>query len=443
VFKAAVLAASLAAGTTLDQAKRAFDAGEYATAAKLFEKAQQQSKGCDIGFYLGLARYRLKQTSEAIIAFQSAVQCDPKLIAAHLALAEAYTERANESEALTAYQRALKLDPANTRALRGAASIYLASEANYDALPLLEKLVNADGQDPQARIDLAAAYAATGNREQAEEEFQQALRIKPNLAAALMGLGNAYLKKGQENEAIALLQRAAAAVPKAFEPHFLLGAAYNRLQNYDEALKELETAVKLGGAEPEVFYQMARTYAGLNRPDDRRVALARFAELTRRSKQDIEMQRRGLRLMEETKSLVNAGDLNAALTKLEEARELRAGDATLLFRLAGLHFDLQQFEVARNYVQEAISLAPSAWVYHYLLGMIEKSTKRWHEARNSLEVAGRLNPHAAEVHNALGQVALEQRDRERAISSFRRASELAPNEPAYRSNLEAARNSAP
>lgn len=81
----------LAAGTlallpwqqALEQAKRAFDAGNYAAAAQLFEKAHQESQRCEIPFYLGLARYRLKQTDAALIAFQVAVRCDPKMIPAY------------------------------------------------------------------------------------------------------------------------------------------------------------------------------------------------------------------------------------------------------------------------------------------------------------------------------------------------------------------------
>ena len=96
------LSASLAWGQALDQAKRAFDKGDYATAARLFEQAHQASPNCEILFFLGLARYRLKQSDPALIAFRSAVECDPKLVPAHLALAEAYAERRNDAEALSA-----------------------------------------------------------------------------------------------------------------------------------------------------------------------------------------------------------------------------------------------------------------------------------------------------------------------------------------------------
>src|ERR1044071_6285185 len=118
-----LLAVSFAWSQALEQGKRAFDAGNYAEAARLFEKAHQSSQRCDILFFLGMARYRLQQPDAALIAFQSAVQCDPKLLPAHLALAEAYSERGNRDAALTAFTNVLRLDPQNGSALRGAAAI--------------------------------------------------------------------------------------------------------------------------------------------------------------------------------------------------------------------------------------------------------------------------------------------------------------------------------
>ena len=56
---------------------------------------------------------------------------------------------------------------------------------------------------------------------------------------------------------------------------------------------------------------------------------------------------------------MDAGDLNGALAKVEEARELRPSDDTFLFRLASLNFDLKRYSIARDYAQEAVSLAPS------------------------------------------------------------------------------------
>src|SRR5262249_51517224 len=128
------LVASLAWCDTLENAKRAFDAGDYAAAARLFEKAHQETPRCEILFYLGMACYRLRKLDAAIIAFRRAADCDPTLIPAHLALGEAYVEKSNDGEALAAYARALAAEPNNVAALRGSASLYLRREDSEKAV---------------------------------------------------------------------------------------------------------------------------------------------------------------------------------------------------------------------------------------------------------------------------------------------------------------------
>ena len=160
-----------------------------------------------------------------------------------------------------------------------------------------------------------------------------------------MGLGNLCLKNGEEDRAIELLEKAVQAAAKAFEPRFLLGSAYNRVGRYQDALDQLQYAVKLGANESEVYYHLARAYGGLGRQEERTQALARFAQITKKSKEDVEGQRRALNLMEEAKSLVDAGNLHLAAARMEEARELRPSDDRLLFRLASLQYDLKRYDL--------------------------------------------------------------------------------------------------
>ena len=433
-----VLFASIASGQALDQGKRAFDNGNFAEAARLFEKAHQSSRDCEILFFLGMARYRLRQSDAALIAFQSAIQCNPKLLPAHVALAEAYYERSNHGEALAAFDNALGLDPDNVPALRGAASIHLELEHAAAAIPFLERLVAVDPKDAVARSELAAAYFGNGNSEDAEAQYREALRLKPAHPSALLGLGYIYIRRGEEMNAIPLMRKAAAAAPKEYRPRFLLGTAYNHLERYREAVAEFEAALRLGGVDAEIYYQLARAYGKLDRPDDRRQALARFSEITRQSSRQREDRRQAVRLTEEAQALVETGDLSGAVVRLEEARVIRPSDDKILFRLAGLNFDLKKYENARNYAQEAISLAPSEWLYHYLLGLVETSAGSRRNARASFETARKLNTAAAEVHDALGELYLEENDLTQAIVCFRRAVELRPEEPLYRQHLTSA-----
>jgi superkiller protein 3 len=119
---------------------------------------------------------------------------------------------------------------------------------------------------------------------------------------------------------------------------------------------------------------------------------------------------------------------------------VKPGDATLLFRLAGLNFDLQRYDAAREYAQAAISISPATWLYHYLLGLVERSANRLADARASLETAAKLQSTEAPVFNALGEVLMEQGERQAAIAAFEKAVKLAPNDTTFRQNLESAKS---
>lgn len=403
----------------------------------LFFALLQAPPDCAKAFQSGLHAYAKKDLTQALIEFRSAVACNPKLVPAHLAIADLYAERGNEAEALAALLRALEIEPKNRLALGAAATLYLKNGLHNKALPLLETLVTIEPRTANAHADLASVYAASGNRDNAEKQFLLALKLEPNYFPALAGLGNLLARAGDQERALPLLRKAVLALPNAYEGHFLLGSALNRLNQFEEARTELETSVKLGGSrEPQVFYQLARACGGLGKTEERRAALAKFSELTKQEKDSAEAQRQANARIEEARALLQDNKLEQAVERMELAREIRPGDATLLFRLAGLNFDLHRFDAAREYAQAAISISPSTWLYHYLLGLVERSSNHLAEAKLSLETAAKLGPTEAPVFNALGEVLLEQGNKPGAIENFRQAVKLAPQNSIFLQNLK-------
>jgi len=199
----------------------------------------------------------------------------------------------------------------------------------------------------------------------------------------------------------------------------------------------LEQASRLGGeSEPQVFYQLARAWGGLGKAAERREALAKFSELTKKEKDDAELQRKASAWIDEARAFLRTGDLEKAAARLELAREAKPGDATVLFRLAGLNFDLQRYDLAREYVQAALSVSPATWLYHYLLGLVEQSTNHMADAKASLEVAARLQPTEAPVFHSLGQVLLALEQRDAAVAAFETAVKLAPDNAAFQKDLD-------
>lgn len=435
VFTALILSA---ADDRVIEGREALAAGRYQEAIRLLEQARDGSSQCEASFYLGLARYRLTQVDQAIIDLQIASQCDPGKAAPRVALAVAYAAKGDDDRALAAFDSGLQIEPGNVEALRAAAMIHLRHERNQEAIIKLERLAAIERDDPRVLSDLGAAYAGTGNLDKAREQFQRVLKLHPNHASALLGLGNVYLKTGQAEEALTLLKKVSQAEPHSIEPRFLLASAYNTLARYSEALVECQEALRLGGRDPEVYYHLARAYRGLGREEDARKTLARFSALRSQSNNEAEARREAARLINQAKPLVQEGKLRDAIELLERASSLDRRNPQVLFRLAGLYYDTQQHEIAGRYAREAIALAPSEWLYHYLLGLVEKSSGRLEAAGDSFQIAVRLNPSAAEAFNQLGNMAMGRRDFSEAIRYFEKATALDSREPAYRLNLEAA-----
>jgi tetratricopeptide (TPR) repeat protein len=394
--------------------------------ALLLALALQAAPDCGKPFAAGVQSYQRKDSSQALVSFRAAVQCDPKLVQAHLWMADIYAERGNEGEALAALLQALQIEPRNVLALRAASNLYLKNGLHNKALPLLETLVVEAPNATDVHADLAAVYAASGNRSSAEKSFRRALELQADYFPALAGLGNVLARAGDDTAALPLLRKATQLEPKAYEGHFLLGSALNRLGQFEEARTELEQASKLGGGnEPQVFYQLARAWGGLGKAPERKTALARFSELTKNEKDNAGLQRQAAAWIDEARVLLQSGDLEEAAKRLELAREAKPGDATLLFRLAGLNFDLQRYDIAREYIQAAISISPATWLYHYLLGLVERSSNHLADARVSLEVAAKLQSTEAPVFQALGEVLEELGEHQAAIAAFEKAAKLA------------------
>jgi len=422
----------------LEEGQRAFDLRNYQAALDFFNRAGKHSSSCQIPFYVGLAQHRLKQLDEAIISFRSATSCDSKFVAAQIALGDAYGEKGEDNRALAAYEAALQAQPNDLLALRSAAALYLKHQMNEPALRVLQRWVQLEPNEIQARTDLAAANAIAGRFVEAEQMFHEVLRLRPDSPSALKALGNLFLRTDRIKEAVPLLTKAALLAPHSFEPRFLLGSAYNHLQQHEKAVLELEQALRIAQTEPEIYYQLAQAYGRLGRTDDRKKALARFAELKSKANQEIESLREAARLLEQASPLVESGKLKTAIELVEKARRLDPQSDLIVFRLAGLYYDTQRYQDARQCIDAAIARAPSEWHYHYLLGLIEKESRNSVQALHSFEKAVQLNPKAAEAHNQIGNLALAQKDPHRAIESFRRAIEIDPRQSAYRLNLAAA-----
>ena len=201
-----------------------------------------------------------------------------------------------------------KIEPKNVLALRAASNLYLKNGLHNKALPLLEALCRQFLRQPMPtrtwRQYMRQAVIANVRKKNSGGRWSSASGYFP----ALAGLGNLLARAGDDAAAMPLLRRAKELQPRAYEGHFLLGSALNRSGQFAEARTELEQASKLGGENnPQVFYQLARAWGGVGNATERKNALTRFSELTKKEKDNTQLQRQATVWIDEARALLQAG----------------------------------------------------------------------------------------------------------------------------------------
>lgn len=190
---------------------------------------------------------------KAAAAAKRAIELDPNLAEAHVALGYSASAEERYDDAEGAFAEALRLNPGLYEAHYYRGRSYYAKGDLDQAVKSFERAAAADPTDFQAWGLLSSVHDGAGRRELAElaalhtvERCKQALARQPENARAAYMCGGSLLTLGRSDEAIQYVDRAVVIAPN--DP----GVAYNvaclnaRIGRIDTALDALEQAVKNG-----------------------------------------------------------------------------------------------------------------------------------------------------------------------------------------------------
>ena len=175
----------------------------------------------------------------ALAEFQRAIDINPELTAAHLAIGDIYRTQGEYSRAESAYRRAAQVEPQNFAA------------QYYDGLML--HLLNRVGEAIQA--------------------YLRALAISPDDFRTNLNLGQAYYQLDENGQAIRYAQRAVELNPRDGSARFSLGAIYASLNRHREAVLEYQQALELMELSPRLLLKLAESLGHLQRWEEMANAL--------------------------------------------------------------------------------------------------------------------------------------------------------------------------
>ena len=400
---------------------------------------------------LGAIRLQQDRLREGAELLQEAIRLEPRLVGAHLNLAQVYTLQGKVELAVPLLRRVLELDPANAGA-RMALARSETEKGNYKrSLELAQPALAALKQSPEGLLILAADYLKTGDRSSAAALAEGSRRLPDATSAWAVSFAQLFFKEGLVAEGIDILERARTADPSSYELAFALGGAYivkadpgRSLEAYDRALAlrpasvtalrqaaavaerqgELERSLsywmrakKLATHDPEILLGFGRVCLKMDLLDDGEAALTLAASL-----------RPGEPAYEYTLAVAKVGkrQYEAAQGLLEPLVQKKPDDAQLQYALGSVLYMQGKLDEAAARLRASLGLEPEQLASHYYLALVDRDQGHDAEAIQGLQELLRRHPDHASSSEALGGLLMNGGRYAEAERLLRRAIELNP-----------------
>jgi tetratricopeptide (TPR) repeat protein len=187
----------------------ALNQGDGDRAAQLIGRAFQCAPLDPMVHYdFGAIAYAIGDIRVAMVAFERALQLDPKLTDAASRLAHILVDGWLDPERAERYFRdILKVDRDHVSALGGLGAIFMRRGRAVEASGYLETAARLAPKDPIPRLLLGWAWRTRGDLDKAEAALRRALAIDPLCHGARINLAIVLQDRGRTDEAVDMLRR--------------------------------------------------------------------------------------------------------------------------------------------------------------------------------------------------------------------------------------------
>ncbi len=148
-------------------------------------------------------------------------------------------EKGEATNAVAAYNRAVQLVPESIDAHLNLANAYLLANQNEAAVTQCKQVLNLDHNQPAAYYLMGCAFLRLNQTEPAIQAFQQSQKIDPAIDALNFQLGIAQERAGHLEQAVTEFETLAQFEPEHPSVHYQLSRLYQRLGRSAEAAQEL------------------------------------------------------------------------------------------------------------------------------------------------------------------------------------------------------------
>lgn len=439
-------------------------------------------------FESGTRYFHEEKYREAAIEFQNALKADPDYADAHYQLAQCDLKLQILNGAYTELNRTVELAPKNSKARVDLGNLLLVGREYVKAEEQARIVLKAEPNNADAHILLANTYAGHQQLSSALDEMALAIRLAPNRSESYLNLAAIEVYSRQFKAAEESYKKAVALDPKSATPAMALGYFYGQQGRWDEAEQEFRHAMELDpksvqprgalarvllvrgekakaeqtlkeakqalGDNPDAYRMLADFYVLTGQLDK---ALAEYASLYEQHPGDLRAKKNYVQLLIDTHRLDQATKLNDEILKanpkdvdgmilrgqvlraqghfqeavqiLSTALQLDAGNAVAHYQLGLCYNALGNAEQGEQELRNAVGLRPDVAEGQRALAGMALVKMDIETVRNCADAIIKAQPFAFDGYLYRGISELARKDESAAETDFKRAIELAPDNP--------------
>ncbi|HTZ88861.1 MAG TPA: tetratricopeptide repeat protein [Alloacidobacterium sp.] len=388
--------------------------GDNKRAIQVLSSLPEDDQTAKTLYALGQTYDQIKDTKNALIAYQKAFDLEPDNLDVERALAQAQLSEGQDDAALKSFKDVAAGDTSDPQSLLRIAEIERRQGKYDDALATLKKAKDLVSDSLEINFNEALTYDALGQYDQASQILEKLVSDsehvtgqytdseKNNRSIFLDRLANVYREQGKTDQAVAAYQKMAD-----------MGGDYilRGYQNIVDAYRDAHEYDKATAAAREA---VAKTANDKDANRDAKLMLASQLADTGKADEGIEMAK---------------GMLNGT----------PADNRTVDLRLAEMYIRLKKWKEAGEAIDkaEALSNKPEDKVYIYFLrGELEERQKHYDEAEAQFNKLLAIDPNNALTLNYLGYMLADRGVRlNEALTMIKKAVELDPQNYAYLDSL--------
>lgn len=387
---------------------------------------------------------------EAIVAFQQAIELNPRDASVYLYLNRAYQEIDALDEALQACRTAVELRPDFADAHHEIGKIAHQKGQLEDAVKAYQQAIELKPKTAVFHYDLGTVYHTLGHLSEAEAEYQRALRLNSELAAVHQNLGALYQKQGKVNAAIDAYQQALKHEPDRLDTRkHLKEVEEERTQLFHQAILKAQTAIAMQPDSAENYRRLGLAYYHSGRADTAievlKIALhlepkseRRRADLDKVTTQKAEYVRKGIEFYNRQSAEIRDnsalgvlyamdGQLEMAVKHFRLALKSAPDDVFSRLNLGETLYEQDKLKQAYETFQHALQLQPELAKAHQKSGIIAVQQGKFAKAVRHLQHTNSINPTDATTHYYLGQAYQKQDKHANATMAYQTAVRLKPD----------------